>query len=61
MILNGKKSSALGLDGSIVRNFIDREPEITDRALGGIFSPKDATIKGSAFVRALAHSAGNLG
>ena len=59
--LKWQEKLGLGVRWIDRKELIDREPEITDKALGGIFSPKDATIKGSAFVRALAHSAGNLG
>ena len=40
---------------------IDREPEITEKAVGGVFSPKDGSIAGVAFVNALAHAAIKLG
>ena len=59
--LKWQEKLGLGVRWIDRKELIEREPQISDKALGGIFSPKDATIKGSAFVRALAHSAGNLG
>ena len=43
------------------KELIDREPEITGKAVGGVFSPRDGSIVGIAFVKALAHAATRLG
>ena len=59
--LKWQEKLGLGVRWIDRKELLEREPQITDKALGGIFSPKDATIKGSAFVRALAHSAGKSG
>ena len=43
------------------KELVEREPEITKKAIGGVFSPKEGSINGKAYVNALARASSRLG
>ena len=55
--------SGLGLDVTWLESgaVVQREPEVNREVLGGVFSPKDASVRGQRLVDALVHAAGMLG
>ena len=59
--LRWQKELGIGVRWIDRKELLDREPEITGTAVGGVFSPKDGSIVGISFVDALSHAATKLG
>lgn len=59
--LQWQKELGIGVRWIDKLELLEREPEITDRAEGGVFSPQDASIKGAAYTNSLAHASTRLG
>jgi len=59
--LKWQKELGIGVRWIDRKELNNREPEITGKAVGGVFSPRDGSIVGVSFVNALAHAATRLG
>jgi len=59
--LQWQKELGIGVRWIDKQELLEREPEITDRAEGGVFSPRDASIRGAAYTNSLAHASTRLG
>ena len=59
--LEWQKKLGIGVRWMDRQELMEREPEITDKALGGVFSPSDGSVRGAVFVKSLALAATRLG
>ena len=59
--LQWQKELGIGVRWIDKQELLEREPEITDQAEGGVFSPLDASIRGAAYTNSLAHASTRLG
>lgn len=59
--LEWQKELGIGVRWMDRHELMEREPEITAKALGGVFSPYDGSVRGAAFVKSLALAATRLG